>query len=94
MSLPCTLHHLLEKGISVQIFSNGSFHKVKAQVLLPSQTWLSGCGNYSKNTWRGLSSDMAIWFENYSKNTWRMLRLFSPSNLRDLPVRKWEESLL
>jgi hypothetical protein len=33
-------------------------------------------------------------FENYSKNTWRMLRLFSPSNLRDLPVRKGEESLL
>jgi hypothetical protein len=30
MSLPCTLHHLLEKGISVQIFSYRSFHKVKS----------------------------------------------------------------
>jgi hypothetical protein len=27
MSLPCTLHHLLEKGISMQIFSYRSFHK-------------------------------------------------------------------
>jgi hypothetical protein len=60
MSLPCTLHHLLEEGVFVPIFSYRSFHKVKAQVLLPSQTWLFGCGNYSKNTWRGLS-DLAIW---------------------------------
>lgn len=35
MSLPCTLHHLLEKGISMQIFSYKSFHKVKRRFCCP-----------------------------------------------------------